>query len=73
MGPWMARRRMGAAARLGPQTVVGLPPAAVVGLASTPLVGLPQTPVVGMAAPLVVAAALRVGLVSRGPDKRSIW
>jgi hypothetical protein len=58
--PRLARWRMGPAARLGPQTVVGLPATAVVGLS--------ETPVVGMAATLVAAAALRVGLVTRRPD-----
>jgi len=66
----MARRRMGTAARLGPQTVVGLSTTAMVGLPQKALVGLrlPPTPVVGLAATLVAAAALRVGLVTRRPD-----
>jgi hypothetical protein len=69
LGPWMARRRMGTAARLGPQTVVGLSTTAMVGLPQKALVGLrlPPTPVVGLAATLVAAAALRVGLVTRSP------
>jgi hypothetical protein len=58
-------RRLGPTARLGPQTVVGLPPKALVGLAAAALgVGLSSTPVVGLEAALVVAAALGLGLVA---------
>lgn len=65
MGSRLARR-MGPTARLGPQTLVGLPPATVVGLSpATLVVGLPPTPVVGLAATLVVAPALWVGLVGQ--------
>jgi hypothetical protein len=57
---------MGSAARLGPQTLVGVPATPVVGLSPAALVvGLPSTPVVGLAAALVVAAALGVGLVGQ--------
>jgi hypothetical protein len=65
----LARRRMGTAARLGPQAMVGLSTTAMVGLPQKALVGLrlPPTPVVGLAATLVAAAALRVGLVTRSP------